>query len=254
MSTNVSLMARQMPGFPDNIRRLPLNAGRHELATPVSSQWSWGALLLVVTVHLVVFYWLLFGKVDIPQSEVQQAPMLVSLLPSPKPESAQPEAAPIVSQPKPEPKLEKMTPKPVQHAVAEPVVQEQVTEAVTKTGEPVEKVPHIEEQSAPESKPEPKPEPKIEPPRFGVSYLNNPQPLYPPISRRMGEQGRVLLKVLVNANGDAETVDLDTGSGFERLDQAAMDAVKKWRFIPAKRNNQPLSAYVLVPISFSLKH
>jgi protein TonB len=63
----------------------------------------------------------------------------------------------------------------------------------------------------------------------------------------------VLLRVLVSEKGDAANVEVDSGSGSERLDQAALNAVKKWRFIPAKRNNQPISAYVIVPIKFSLQ-
>jgi protein TonB len=96
-------------------------------------------------------------------------------------------------------------------------------------------------------------EPKIEPPRFGVAYLNNPAPAYPPISRRLGEQGRVMLKVLVSAAGEPQSVALETGSGSDRLDQAAIEAVKQWRFVPAKRNGQSLSAYVLVPLKFVLR-
>jgi protein TonB len=95
-------------------------------------------------------------------------------------------------------------------------------------------------------------EPAIEPPRFGAAYLNNPAPTYPPLSRRTGEQGRVLLKVLVSENGLAESVQLDSSSGYEKLDRAAIEAVKKWSFVPAKRSNQPVSAYVLVPVKFSL--
>ena len=100
---------------------------------------------------------------------------------------------------------------------------------------------------------EPQPEPVIEPPKFGVAYLQNPAPNYPASSRRAGEEGRVLLRVLVTANGSAETVDLENSSGFEKLDEAAIKAVKKWRFVPAKRSNQAISAYVLVPVKFSLE-
>ena len=95
-------------------------------------------------------------------------------------------------------------------------------------------------------------EEKVEPPRFGVSYLNNPAPDYPPISRRLGEEGRVLMKVLVSADGAAENVAIEKSSGSERLDNAAIQAVKRWKFIPAKKNNEALSAYVIVPVKFSL--
>jgi periplasmic protein TonB len=50
----------------------------------------------------------------------------------------------------------------------------------------------------------------------------------------------------------ANEVQIEITSGSERLDNAAVNAVKKWRFIPAKKNNQPLSAYVLVPMRFSI--
>lgn len=262
MSTNASTLARYMPRLPDNIKYLPLGSGGRKPVKQECGKLSLVALLLALTAHSVIVCWLLTGKADLTQIETPQVPMLVSLLPSPQPEAVQvvpllPKPEPVVHKQRPEPKVEKVIPQPqpLQHAVTEPVAQEQVppTEAVTKVSEPVEKAPHVEEQPVPEAKPEPRPEPKIEPPRFGVAYLNNPPPAYPPISRRMGEQGRVILKVLVNANGEAETVDLETGSGSERLDQAAIDVVKKWHFIPAKRNNQPLSAYVLVPVKFSLQ-
>ena len=91
-----------------------------------------------------------------------------------------------------------------------------------------------------------------EQPKFDVAYLNNPAPVYPKMSRRQGEQGRVLLKVLVSENGIAEQVQLDTSSGYEKLDQAAIEAVKKWSFVPAKKSDQAVSAFVLVPVKFEL--
>ena len=94
--------------------------------------------------------------------------------------------------------------------------------------------------------------PAIEPPRFDVSYLNNPAPAYPPVSRRMKEQGRVLLRVLVSAAGSAENVEVRTSSGSERLDRAAVDAVRQWRFAPARRGGETIAAWALVPILFQL--
>jgi periplasmic protein TonB len=94
--------------------------------------------------------------------------------------------------------------------------------------------------------------PAIEPPRFDMSYLNNPAPTYPPVSRRMKEQGRVLLRVLVSAAGSAENVEVRTSSGSDRLDRAAIDAVRHWRFAPAKRGNETIAAWALVPILFQL--
>ncbi len=90
-------------------------------------------------------------------------------------------------------------------------------------------------------------------PRFDAAYLQNPPPVYPALARRMGEQGRVLLRVLVTAEGAAERVELKASSGAHRLDRAALDAVQRWRFVPARQGDRAVSAWVVVPISFSLE-
>lgn len=88
--------------------------------------------------------------------------------------------------------------------------------------------------------------------RFDADYLRNPPPAYPPMSRRRGEQGVVLLAVAVSAAGAAERVELRQGSGHARLDEAALRAVAGWRFVPARRGDQAVPAQVLVPIEFRL--
>ncbi len=90
-------------------------------------------------------------------------------------------------------------------------------------------------------------------PRFDAKYLNNPPPLYPPIARRLGETGRVLLRVFVRTDGSAADVQINKSSGSSRLDQAALDAVRKWSFEPARRGGIAVEAPVLVPISFTLE-
>lgn len=89
--------------------------------------------------------------------------------------------------------------------------------------------------------------------RFDADYLDNPKPIYPLVSRRLGEQGKVLLRVHVSAAGLAEKVEVKTGSGYARLDQAAGDAVGRWRFVPARRGEQAIAAWVQVPIIFQLE-
>ncbi|MDK9702262.1 MAG: TonB family protein [Sulfuritalea sp.] len=91
-------------------------------------------------------------------------------------------------------------------------------------------------------------------PRFDASYLDNPKPAYPATSRRLGEQGKVLLRVLVSAAGLAEKVELKTSSSFARLDQAAQEAVSRWRFVPARRGEQAIAAWVQVPVTFQLEN
>jgi protein TonB len=89
--------------------------------------------------------------------------------------------------------------------------------------------------------------------RFDADYLHNPKPAYPHASRRLGEQGKVLLRVFVSAAGLAEKVEIKLTSGFARLDQAAEEAVGRWRFVPARRGEQAIAAWVQVPITFQLE-
>ncbi len=90
-------------------------------------------------------------------------------------------------------------------------------------------------------------------PQFGADYLHNPAPNYPALSRRTGEQGKVLLHVFVSAYGAANTVEVRQSSGFPRLDMAAAEAVQHWKFIAARRGEEDIAAWVLVPIHFNLR-
>lgn len=94
--------------------------------------------------------------------------------------------------------------------------------------------------------------PAVVQPVFDADYLNNPSPSYPPLSRRMREQGVVYLRVLVSSDGVADQVELKKSSGSVRLDESALCTVKKWRFVPARRGSQTVAAWVVVPIAFSL--
>lgn len=89
--------------------------------------------------------------------------------------------------------------------------------------------------------------------RFDAAYLNNPAPAYPALSRRLREEGRVLLRVHVTAEGLPTKVNLAESSGFGRLDAAAHEAVLRWRFIPAKQDGHAIDAWVHVPIVFKLE-
>jgi len=103
------------------------------------------------------------------------------------------------------------------------------------------------------AKPEAAPLPEIIPPRFDAAYLENPPPSYPALSRRLREKGVVLLRVMVGTGGGAERVELRSSSGSPRLDDAALDAVRRWHFVPARQGAQSVPAWVLVPVSFSLE-
>jgi protein TonB len=90
------------------------------------------------------------------------------------------------------------------------------------------------------------------PPVYAADYLNNPRPAYPLISRRLGEQGRVILRVRVGTGGHAELIEVHGSSGFARLDDVARETVRRWTFVPARRGDAPVPAWVLIPISFRL--
>lgn len=77
-------------------------------------------------------------------------------------------------------------------------------------------------------------------------------PIYPPRCLRMGIEGRVKVRVLVGENGRPQEVALGLSSGDAALDQAAMDAVREWRFEPARRNGVPVRAWAIVPVEFQL--
>jgi protein TonB len=94
--------------------------------------------------------------------------------------------------------------------------------------------------------------PPLTTPRFDLAYLNNPPPAYPAASRRAGEQGKALLRVLVGVAGEVLRIELAQSSGFVRLDQAALDAVRNWRFVPARLGEQAVQAWAVVPLNFRL--
>jgi periplasmic protein TonB len=175
------------------------------------------------------------------QKPVEQPPIIArppDVEPTPIPPPPEPLPAPAIEPVKPEP------PPPV-----EPVAQAEPVAAVQPVAR-AEPAPHVEAAVRP---PPPVPPEPITPPQFNADYLHNPTPTYPSLSRRMGEQGKVLVRVLVSAEGLVERIELKNSSGSRRLDQAALDAVKQWKFVPARQGDLKVSAWVLVPIVFALQ-
>jgi protein TonB len=89
--------------------------------------------------------------------------------------------------------------------------------------------------------------------RYHGEGLSNRKPVYPYAARRRGLEGRVVLGVTVTSDGSAAAVEVVSSSGSALLDQAALQAVQGWRFIPAQRNGQAVSGRVQVPITFRLE-
>ena len=136
-----------------------------------------------------------------------------------------------------------------------PVVNEATSPAPAPQAAEITETPAAAKVAAAETavKPEPKAETVYVAPSVGANYLHNPAPEYPQMARRRGEQGRVLIKVLVTSQGEASNVTLEKSSGSNYLDEAAIKAVKNWKFVPARSNNEAVSGYVTVPINFSLQ-
>jgi protein TonB len=85
-----------------------------------------------------------------------------------------------------------------------------------------------------------------------VEYVREPSPRYPPQSRRLREQGLVVLRVVIDEQGEASSIEIETSSGHARLDDAARDAVLRAAFRPYVEDGEPRRALVLIPIEFAL--
>ena len=93
---------------------------------------------------------------------------------------------------------------------------------------------------------------KVDLPTTVADYQAKSPPVYPAMSRRMGEQGRVVMRVLIGADGVPQQAEVLQSSGHGRLDRAASDAVMRWRYVPGKRGGVPETMWFQVPIEFKL--
>lgn len=158
---------------------------------------------------------------------------------TPAPQPVKQEVKPVVK-PTPTPPLPAPTPEPAPMvAPAAPAPAQPAIEASTVAATP----------AAPQA---PAPA-RIELPSSDAAYLNNPKPSYPALSRRLGEQGKVVVRVLISVDGTAQQAEIRTSSGYERLDQAALATVRNWRYVPGKRNGTAEAMWFNVPINFVLE-
>ena len=89
-------------------------------------------------------------------------------------------------------------------------------------------------------------------PVFDAAYLNNTPPIYPRRAKQAGIQGKVLLKVVVKIDGKPLNIAIISSSGSSILDEAALNAVKNWNFIPANHSGKPVQSSVIVPVEFKI--
>jgi protein TonB len=183
-------------------------------------------------------------------------PITVSLITPPQP-AVEREVKPKPLPPKPKLKPRVQRPRPVPKPPIVTAAPEAPTERVAPPPPqplpPVEIPTPVSVAPAPVAAPPAPSPPPLVPPNFNAAYLNNPAPMYPRLSRRIGEEGRVLLRVHVSEQGLPTQVQIRTSSKHRRLDEAALDAVRRWRFVPARRGDTAVDAWVLVPIFFSLR-
>jgi protein TonB len=196
---------------------------------------QWIGIFFVVTLHAAALYTLWSYRI-IPTPD-EAITLMVNLINPPPPEQ-QRARPPRQKEPPPPRPIE--PPRPQQLVAETPVV------------EPDEPV-------AP-----PPPEPVIEAPplppqpvelsaELSVSCPVRAPPEYPRVSKRMNEQGKVILRVALNENGHVEQVTIRTSSGYPRLDAAAVAAVRTWRCKPAMQNGMAVAAVALQPFVFILE-
>ena len=212
----------------------------------------------VVLFHIAALWALHAGllqrvvEVVVPVMAISQAEP-----PPPPPKPPEPVKPPEPPKLTPPPKTQQpvMTPPPTPQPLAPatpepPAVLAASTAAVTAPVVPAAAAPAPPPPALP---PAPAAPAKVELPSSKADYLHNPPPDYPRMSKRLGEQGKVVLKVLIGADGAAQKVELVTSSGFERLDKSALDAAMRWRYVPGKRGGVAEAMWYQIPIQFTLE-
>jgi len=219
--------------------------GNHHLRPP--QHLLAGYLLASIVVHVVVFMWLPDW-----QRRTAEAPMPVLdvVLVAAAPQIVAPAAPAAIT-----PQRRTETPRPDLSTRTTPAVEFPPIFSPTVAGTaPVVAVAGIESGVAEEAKtPTAHAESPVTPPLFNAAYLRNPAPAYPAAARRRGDQGTAMLKVLVDPEGVPLRIELDQSSGSRLLDGAALDAVKSWRFVPARRGTEYVEGWVRVPVVFRLE-
>lgn len=210
-------------------------------------------VLLVLIVHGVLFY-VLWNQRVMPHPE-QLVTLFADVITLPRPETqpeVKPEPAPAklqpIQKPEPKPKVKQLATKAPEVPDPQPVVlpePEPESEVIEQdiTPAPVE---------AP-AKPQMPAGPVTLTSELSVSCPSLTAPTYPAISRRMGEEGKLILRVELDESGRIENARVVDSSGYDRLDNAALEAVKSWQCRPAMRNGEPVRAVALQPFNFVLQ-
>lgn len=200
----------------------------------------------VLVLH-ALFVWALMQQEFVQQVVQKAKPIVVSLIANPEPPKPQ-----VVSA---QPQLP-LLPIPALHVpmpevqIQAPAITPQVTVAPPPPAPPQPQVTSAMVVAAPVQPPAP-PAIRTLPPS-AVRYLAEPRLVVPTLSRRLGEQGVVYLRVIVDVNGRPREISLKKSSGFARLDQQALLDMRSARFVPQTENGQAIEWEVVAPLSYEL--
>jgi len=217
-------------------------------------------LAVVLALHGVLFYSLWHARV--PPRPSEATTLFVELLTEPvKLDSVKPEPArlePVKPEPpRPKPvKREKPVQLPQQLVARTPAVLPSDRVAPPPPPEPVPAEIEAPVKPAPPAPPAPPPRPAGPGALSGELALTCPDrapPTYPAISRRLGEEGKVILRVELDETGRVDRATVQTSSGFTRIDEAALATVKRWRCNPATRDGVAVRAAAIQPFNFVLE-
>lgn len=244
-----------MPAFVSENRQSPARPAAR--ARPLRLPRHTAVVVAVLALHAAGLYALQSGllrravEVVVPAEVIAQfiEPAVPQVQPPPPPQpKPKPQPRTQVSPPAPTPPLPR-PPLPVAVVSSTPSPQ-----TVTGTLAPQPPAPPIAAPvAASPSPPAPPAPPRIDLPSSNADYLNNRPPPYPPLSKRLGEQGKVVVRVFIGLDGVGSQAEIRTSSGYDRLDQAALKTVMTWQYLPGKVNGEPKAMWFNVPIHFVLE-
>ena len=201
------------------------------------------SFLLVIGAHVGVLAAVVLSKSEPKPVEIV-VPTIQGMLVMAEPEEAPP---PPPEPPPPTPPEKKPEPKPA----PKPVPKAPPSERAVKAPDPEPPAPV---ETPVEPKPaEPAPPAPVVPPRADAGQLSNPAPVYPSLSRRLREEGIVVLDILIKADGTVGEIKIKSSSGFKRLDETAIKAVSRWRYQPATQGGQKIDFWYEQPVEFNLR-
>lgn len=203
----------------------------------------------VVLFHVAALWALQTGLIQRVVEVLVPVELLSEFIEPPKPKVVPPPMPPkAVTQSVPRKVAAVLPPPPMPLAIADPTPASNAPTGVVAQPKPLPPV------AAPvAAAPTPVAAPQVELPSSDADYLQNPKLVYPAMSKRLGEQGKVIVRVLIGVDGTAQKAEIRQSSGFDRLDQAALVTTQRWRYVPGKRGGVAETMWFNVPINFVLE-